>query len=479
MSIRVSTSSAFTRILFGLRVNQALLGRTQEMAASGRRILAPSDDPTGTTRAIALRHRASLSDRYLNSIESGLPIVDMSAAALQDGGDLLAEARTLLLQGMNGTLSAEDREALASQVELLRTQLVEIGNTKLTDRYLFAGTATDARPWEEAQLGPYARVLYRGNGEVQKLRIGEAADVGLNVPGDQLFGKSAPAGTSYSGLTGAAPGTSADLGTGYLYLDVRHDATDASALAAVGVASAGGGLADDFVGDETIVIDAAARTVQLGDGELVQLPPAGDPALADVAVANGLGGTIHLDFSAWTGADFSGSVSASASVSLDGSAWTPLDTASTDLELAEAATGSVIHVDATQIGRAGRDLVNFDGTVNAFDVLQGIVEDLRSDEGLTQAELLARLDKRLDELDRNHDNVVVGTGIYGSRSARLADGSQKAQDVGLQIAGMLAGTVDADYSEIAIELAQTELKLQMVQATAVRVINTSLVNLLT
>ena len=63
----------------------------------------------------------------------------------------------------------------------------------------------------------------------------------------------------------------------------------------------------------------------------------------------------------------------------------------TDLELTDPATNTVLHLDATGVRRAGRELVTFGGTVNAFDVLQGIADDLRDPDGLSHADLRDRL----------------------------------------------------------------------------------------
>ena len=66
-----------------------------------------------------------------------------------------------MIQGMNGALNAADREAIASQIELLGGQLLDIANTRSGDSYLFAGTATETQPFVEELVGGELRVVYR------------------------------------------------------------------------------------------------------------------------------------------------------------------------------------------------------------------------------------------------------------------------------------------------------------------------------
>uniref|UniRef100_UPI00339666CA hypothetical protein n=1 Tax=Acinetobacter baumannii TaxID=470 RepID=UPI00339666CA len=61
--------------------------------------------------------------------------------------------------------------------------------------------------------------------------------------------------------------------------------------------------------------------------------------------------------------------------------------AETDLELSDPVLGQVLHVDTTAILRAGVELVTFGDTSNAFDLLQGVIEDLANEQGLDQPEL--------------------------------------------------------------------------------------------
>ncbi len=478
MTLRISTSSNYSRVLMGLRLNQGRLIRSQEQVATGRSLLRPSDDPIGATRALSLTGRIEGVARFRGAVVSGLNAVDSAAASLGSGSQLLAEARELILQGMNGTLAQDDREALATELEVLRRELVDLANTQAGGRYLFGGTLTNQPPWVETTVGGLTRVTYRGNEEEQRIQIGADVEIAINVTGSSIFGKSEPAGAVFDGLTGVQSGLTADEGSGYEYLHLRHDSTDPGAIGTVGLALVNGGADDTILNAQDLVIDAAAGTVQLGNGVVRNIPLPGDPDLADFTIANELGGELHLDFTGFTGADFNGTVTGNGSISLDGTNFTAIDFSETDLELKNDATGSVLHVDTTAVGRAGKETVTFGGSLNLFDALQGVVEDLRNADGLDQQELVNRLNVRLEELDRGGANLRVGLGVLGARSARLQSADARLQGVDLQLNGLLSETRDADLSEAVLDLMQAEQTLQLAQATGVRLIQTTLLNFL-
>ncbi|HVS10756.1 MAG TPA: flagellar hook-associated protein FlgL [Planctomycetota bacterium] len=477
--IRPTQASTFAQVQRGLFANLARMVRAQEQVGSGKRINRPSDDPVGASQVLSLRRQISGDERYRSAVQSGRTSLDASSGALQDAAGLVSEARALLLQGMNGTQSAEDRRVIAGEIRLIRGQLLDIANSRLGDRYLFAGTATGVAPFASSKAGGRLSVVYTGNGDSQELLVGLGVSVPVNLPGKAIFAAEQRSGTQYAGLTGAAPGKSADQGTGRDYLLVRHDATNAPpALAAAGVGLVQGGALDTILGAHVVSVDAAAGTVQLDGGVAVAIPPAGDPAALDVTLTSDGGSVLHLDFSAWNGSGLSATVDGAGSISIDGASWTTLDFAADDLELIDSVTGSVTHVDTRGIHRAGSELVTYGGSVNLFDALEGMADDLENLDGLDAAGLSARLDTWLVELDRNQQNVLVATGTLGARSARLTSLEQRIQDASLQLSSVLSSVEDADISQVVLELTRSEQNLQLAQASSLRLLQNTLLNFL-
>lgn len=476
MTIRISSNLNYTQFLNGLRSNQATLSNTQLQISSGYRLLRPSDDPSGTSRVIGLRARLSNSMAYSKAATDARGRVDYSAAVLQDTSELLTEIRVLTVQSLNGTLSEDDRKSLAAELSFLRDQLMELGNSALSGRYVFGGSATGKPPFAEKSIGGVKHVDYVGNQEKQDVPVGEGVTMSTNIPGADLFAKNEATGTKFSGLTGIAGGATADMGTGIEYIDVKHTATVAPGIFGLGLNLVNGGADDELLGDHTLTIDGAAGTIQIGDGKVFNLPDPTDPAAADFVVTDASGGELHLDVTGYAGQTGTTNVRGDGEISIDGSSYQAIDFSEDDLELRHDATGSVVNVDLTSITRAGEELVHFGGAVNVFDSLQGIVDALENKAGMSEFEVIERLNMGLDELDRNQSNILGGIGVLGSRSLRLENTMGRLEGQELNLNGMISEVRDVDFSEAVLELTKSEQRLQMVQMSGTRMIQNSLMN---
>ncbi len=476
MSIRISSNFNYTQFLNGLRSNQAALTGHQAQISSGFRLLRPSDDPSATSRVIGLRSRLSYSTTYSRAATDARSRVDYSAAVLQDTSELLTEIRTLVVQSMNGTLSEDDRKSLAAELSFLRDQMLELGNSALSGRFVFGGSATGGAPFKEQTIGGVKHVDYAGNLEKQNVPVGEGVEVPTNIPGMDLFAKNEATGTNFSGLTGMQGGITADMGSGIEYINIQHTGTTAPGLSGLGIALVNGGNLDEVLGNHSLVIDPVAGTLQLSGGQVVTIPDPTDPSATDVVVTDPSGGELHLDLSAYAGAAGTVAVSGQGQISINGSSYQAIDFSETDLELRHEATGSVVHVDLTNVTRAGEELVHFGGAVNIFDSLQGIVDALNNDANLSSKEVVDRLNLGLNEIDRNQSNILGGIGVLGSRSLRLENTIGRLEGKELNLNEMISELRDVDFSEAVLDLTKSEQRLQLVQMSGSRMIQNSLMN---
>ncbi len=468
MTIRPTQSSIFNLVRMGLLEGQRSSVRAQEQLATGRRLLRPSDDPVDFAAAASFQRQQARGERFASAVNDARTILDAAAGSAQGVSEQVTRARELLLSGLNGTLNDSDRASIAAEIDEIRQRVLEAANQQLGDQYLFAGTG-GVRPFADG-----AAVRYAGNDESLRLTVGVDSQVDATVPGDRIFAARDPGATVFAGSTGAASGTSPDQGSGYVDLVLRHDATTGTLGSGLALVGAG----DTILGAHTVTIDAAAGTAQLGNGVPVALPDPTDPSAADFTLVDESGAELHLDFTAYDGTSSTSAVFADGSMSIDGSTFVPIDFASADQQLTDPSTGTVLNVDARGIHRAGTELVQFGGTVNLFDTLQGIADDLRNADGLPSDQVQARLRERLVELDRNHDHVLRGLGVLGARSARMTGLEERLLDSNLQLEGLISERRDADVSQVVLDMAQAQQALETTQASGVRLLQTSLLNFL-
>ncbi|MEO0650414.1 MAG: flagellar hook-associated protein FlgL [Planctomycetota bacterium] len=471
--MRISTESIYRRFLGGLQNATNRMIVAQEQVATGRRILRPSDDASAAARVLTLQRELADAERLRESTTFARTFVDASSGALEEGSGLLTEARAVIIQAMNGTLDQETRESLGRQIDLMRQQMLDIANRKSADRYLFSGTETGLEPWSTSVVDGIERAGYAGNGDQQRLRIGNGAEIELNVAGTAIFGAEEATTPSFSGLTGLAGGTTASQGLSWDNLLVSQTGLDLGNLASVGVGRTAG-VDSTLLQSRGVTIDGTNDTVQLGNGPPVPIPEAGSPQSASVRVVDQFGAEVTLDFSTWTGVDYSGSLTGEGEISINGGPPVALDFNQQDQRLVSASGETILHLDLTNVQRAGAEVVQFDGRINLFDVLAGIASDLENADGLSQVEVTDRLEQRLGELDRHTDNLRVSLGVLGSRSGRLENTARRFDLVALQVEGLISETQDADITEAILDLQQAENTLQLSQAAGTRLIQRSL-----
>ncbi|BFI97090.1 MAG: flagellar hook-associated protein FlgL [Rhodanobacter sp.] len=174
--IRVSTSWMYQQALSSMLSQQASVASTQNEISSGQRINLASDDPAGATQVVSLNHVLANNAQYTTNINNANARLSVESSTLDSFNSLLNQARSMAIQGINGTLSASDRQDMAAQLVQIRAQLVQQANTAdASGDPLFAGTTTTTTPFV---LNSNGSVTYNGNDANQMATIGN----GLNIP---------------------------------------------------------------------------------------------------------------------------------------------------------------------------------------------------------------------------------------------------------------------------------------------------------
>ncbi|MFC6288154.1 flagellar hook-associated protein FlgL [Nocardioides sp. GCM10027113] len=136
---RVTQSMMTERSLSSLQTSLGRLAGIQERISTGRELNRPSDSPTGTTAAMRLRSALADQQQYARNAEDGLGWLNTLDATLRGANDELRRARDLAVQGVNGALGPQAREALATEVEQIRERMLAAGNTTYLGRPVFGG----------------------------------------------------------------------------------------------------------------------------------------------------------------------------------------------------------------------------------------------------------------------------------------------------------------------------------------------------
>lgn len=179
--MRVADKMAFNQVTANLSKNRTDMAELQNQAATQKRINKPSDDPAASARVLANRTEERGSKQFLKNINVARSFLEFTDQSLSELSETLMRAKELAIQQANDAgASAETRRTVASEIEQIYQQAVNIGNRKLGDRFIFGGYKTNTPPFNSA--GEYV-----GDEGDMALQINKEAFVAMNVSGDKVF----------------------------------------------------------------------------------------------------------------------------------------------------------------------------------------------------------------------------------------------------------------------------------------------------
>lgn len=190
--MRVSMNTMYDQIKTDLSKLTDRMNRANSQISSGKIYKKPSDAPVELSFAMGLRENISESKQHERNISYGKAWVRASETAITQMQDRLERAKTLGLQGANDTQNKESRQAIASEVKRILEEVVALGNTKLGNRYVFAGTKTTDYKLGESPftIDKENNVKYNGNLESISIEVSQGIKNAINKNGFEAIEKS-------------------------------------------------------------------------------------------------------------------------------------------------------------------------------------------------------------------------------------------------------------------------------------------------
>ena len=277
---RVSDLFIRQRLLTQVQGDQIDLARIQTQLSTGRRFELPSEDSVASMQVISLQSLLERKDQVKSNLSTNQSFLTTTDTTLSTVSGIIAEARATAMGVMGTTSSDVQRQAAAQQIDQAIQQLLDAGNQNFRGRYLFAGSATDVRPFEFQGAGV---VKYLGN----EKRLSSFADIDLlfdtNVTGSEAFGAISrpvlgsrdldPALTFDARLADLKDGQGVRLGSIDVYVDTTKTTVDLSKASSIGDVAAmihaqTNGAVDVQVAAKGLVLEApGALTIkEVGSG---------------------------------------------------------------------------------------------------------------------------------------------------------------------------------------------------------------------
>ncbi len=180
--MRISNNQLYGSFIKYDRVHQEKLEKYDRQIASGKKLLAPSDDTVATTGALKLKESNSQVDNYLRNITIVQSRQEAAQTALTNIYDTAQDAKVEIVRLLNhGVLDHEDAQIVDDYLQGLKKYIVDQANTKVGDVYIFSGTKTDQKPFNEDGS-------YNGNTNTQKIPVSRAYELEGTFNGAEKLG---------------------------------------------------------------------------------------------------------------------------------------------------------------------------------------------------------------------------------------------------------------------------------------------------
>jgi flagellar hook-associated protein 3 FlgL len=185
---RVSSVNLTNQSVHYLSNNYQIMSRIQERISSGKNITRPSHDPVGLTRILDISSTLRADERFKLNIDNAISEVNTADTAMKGMTELLHRAKELAVQGASATNSGQELNSLAQEVNALINQFVQLGNTRLSNQYIFSGMRTDTETFN--RVGD--TVTFSGTAPAEDyqriVEIGQGIELPLNINGESLLG---------------------------------------------------------------------------------------------------------------------------------------------------------------------------------------------------------------------------------------------------------------------------------------------------
>jgi len=183
--MRITNRMITSKYVRSLNQISSDLNRLNNKVTSGRAFTKASENTSAAIRAYQLRRDMSKSEGFMANIQHAETTLRNSESSIMHIQELVQNAQTKIIQGVNGTQSESERKIIATELRNIQDQMLQTLNGSSSDMYYFGGTNTTEKPFT---LDASGKLMYNGNllddpalDSASLLADSRFVDIGLNV----------------------------------------------------------------------------------------------------------------------------------------------------------------------------------------------------------------------------------------------------------------------------------------------------------
>jgi flagellar hook-associated protein 3 FlgL len=183
--MQISTSQIFARSTSMMATLTKQADALQTQIATGLKYTAPSDDAAAYQRLAGIKQATAGDKTYSGNIDLAQSLLADSDATLGAIETQLGRAKELAVLANNGTASAADKSAIATELNAMVADLLALANTKdVRGQPIFGGSSGDSAYAVQAD----GSIAFVGTGTPAAIPIGDGVSVLATDSGARIFG---------------------------------------------------------------------------------------------------------------------------------------------------------------------------------------------------------------------------------------------------------------------------------------------------
>lgn len=182
--MRISTAMMYQQNMRGITNSQSEWLRYGEQMSTGKRVTKPSDDPIAASQAVVLSQAQAQNSQYALARTFATQKISLEENVLGQVTTAIQSAQEKIVYAGNGTLSDDDRASLATDLEGIRNQILNLANsTDGNGRYIFAGYKTDSAPFSDVA----GKITYGGGDTAVVQSVDASRSMTVGHLGSEIF----------------------------------------------------------------------------------------------------------------------------------------------------------------------------------------------------------------------------------------------------------------------------------------------------
>ena len=186
--MRITTNQIYDQNVRSIMNNQTELSKTQEQLASGKRIIAPSDDPVGAAKVLRLTEEVDELTQFQRNNDLVTGSLEQQEAVLTNITNSINRARTLVVQSGNGILADPDKRAIGAELEQIKLEVLDLMNTQDADgNYLYAGYQSGNQAFSFNPASTGNAISFAGDAGVSFIQLSNSSKIQSTSNGYDVF----------------------------------------------------------------------------------------------------------------------------------------------------------------------------------------------------------------------------------------------------------------------------------------------------